>query len=611
MLNKLLLLSLIPALLFSNTLQNRSSIHQARGAEDYEYLIATTDALKNSFDEFIEFNLRRCLRTQVQTIEYIRSNSTGSDDAERLRNYIKEQYEKYKIVYVLLGGGYNPNNQNGIPVREFRAQFYDQAMTPDKFYDIKDIAADMYYSCLDGDWLDSNQYFGEPGTEDLSWEVYASRLPVDNATETANIVNKIIKYSEQPVIEETVNNMLVAQSMWGSSYVNGSDYVEEFMDTCTTNGYTTIGFPSTKWATTRLYDDNNNEWVVEDFRDGVNNNKPTWIDHFGHGNPTYAFRETAPYVNVSNYKNNGINGNFFIMYVQAALAGKFNTTSDCILEKFVTITTGAVACIGYSNFNTIDDDGTNVPGQFIARLFHDAIFNKGIHYLEMMNAYSKEKLADQIFPDDLTTAPHYGAPRYHVYQTNVLGDPALSIWTVEPKELQADYPTPLTDTKFVWETKNPYTWVALLAEENILCTKLTDSSGRCEIDDEDLAEYIMANPNGTLKVRAKAHNHLPFEGTLPINYSTSINSINENLSFSYNFAFGNKLKIIYTVPARGYINISIFNSKGTLVRAIVNDVLEKGKHLIVYNIGNLQSGIYYCRLKNLQSAAVNKFLIIK
>ena len=258
-----------------------------------------------------------------------------------------------------------------------------------------------------------------------------------------------------------------------------------------------------------------------------------------------------------------------------------------------------------------NNPSTDVVSHRVARYFHEAIFNKKIHYLEMMNAYSKEANAEIILTGDISTPPYYGALRYAVYQINVFGDPALSIWTKEPKELQADYPTPLTDTVFEWETKKPYTWIALLANDNIICTYFTDSSGSCKIDDETLAEYVKTNPNGAMKVRVKAHNYLPFEGELPINYSTSINYTNENILLNYNLAFGKRLKIMYTVPDRGYVNISIYNTKGTLVETIVDDVKEKGKHSIDYNIRNLSSGIYYCRLENLKSAAVNKFLITK
>ena len=57
---------------------------KAKGVDDYEYLIVTTEALKNSWGEFVDFNQRRCLRTKVQTIDYIKANIPGADDADKL-----------------------------------------------------------------------------------------------------------------------------------------------------------------------------------------------------------------------------------------------------------------------------------------------------------------------------------------------------------------------------------------------------------------------------------------------------------------------------------------------------------------------------------------------
>ena len=41
---------------------------------DYDYLIVTMNSLKDAWGDFVEFNKRRCLRTQIQTIDYIKSN---------------------------------------------------------------------------------------------------------------------------------------------------------------------------------------------------------------------------------------------------------------------------------------------------------------------------------------------------------------------------------------------------------------------------------------------------------------------------------------------------------------------------------------------------------
>lgn len=507
----------------------------SRGPDDYEYLIVTSDALKNSFSDFIEFNKRRCLRTQVQTIQFIKSNYSGVDDADKLRNYIKEQYENNNIVYVLLGGDDDNANADDIPHRGFRASFYDYGTD---FYDEKDIAADMYFSCLDGTWkVSGSQYWGEFGSEDIGWEVYASRFCVDNATELNTMIQKTIKYSEQPVVNEVKNCLLAGEYMWGPpnhpAECWGGNLMDQLIGTCTAHGYTTIGIDNT-WSIIKLYDKDQN-WMKSTLFNTIRDNKTTWINHVGHSNNTYVLKNMINDVSNNNYTNNGTNANFFLIYTQSCYSGSFDNrspggsyTSDCIGEKFTSeIGNGAIAYVGCSRYSLGDDgtgstEGTNGSNQRYHRYFHDAIFGKNIHYLEMMNAYSKEMNADLICESDIQSPPYFGQMKYAAYNLNVLGDPALSVWTDTPQQLDPDYDTLLLLPLFTMQTP-PYSWVAIVDPDgNIISTQLTGSGGNCVIDDDTFADYVVNNPLDTLKVRIKAHNYLPFEGNLYIFTSDAV-----------------------------------------------------------------------------------------
>jgi len=200
------------------------------------------------------------------------------------------------------------------------------------------------------------------------------------------------------------------------------------------------------------------------------------------------------------------------MITQSDMSANFQV-NDCILEQFITISNGAVACIGNDDNNLGDDDDRNFPGQRVTRYFHDAIFNKKNHYLGVMHAIGKEANTALVTdPDAINTAPYYGTIRYSVHNSNLLGDPALSIWTATPDSLDSTYASPMGTTTFEWETGHPYTWVALLSnDDSIICTQLTDSSGSCSINEQALTDFINTSPV-FMKVRAKAHNCYPFEG---------------------------------------------------------------------------------------------------
>ena len=594
-----------------------------KDADDYEYLIITSDALKNSWGELVELNKRRCMRTEIQTIDYIKTNMTGEDDAAKMRSYIIQEYTDDRIVFVLLGGDVTSNSSN-IPHREFRAQMYDCTVTPEKFHDEKDIKADMYYATLDGDWKGSNTYYGEPGTQDMFWEVYAGRFPVDDVTDLNNLINKTKKYSEEPVIDEVMNLFLAGNFMWDDYGVDvwGGDYVEEFVGVSSANNYTTHGYPSDNWSIERLYD-KNSTWQISEFRSKVNTHKPTWIDHMGHGNDTYSFKETNSGVTNSNYQNNGTNANYFIIVTSACYPGNF-TYNDCLLEQFVKIENGAVGCIGCSKSSWGSDYGTNGSTQRPFRYMHDAVFNpaKRVHFFETMHALGKEANAEIVLNPDIEAPPYFGCITYCVYETNVLGDPALSRWTEEPKQWAQLPDYTATTTEFTMKTP-PYTWVALLTEsDEFITTQLTgytydaDTSfnvqdSTCKINDDLYKNYVTSNPGKKITVRIKAHNYLPYESEVTV--TTGIFSTNTDmLPIKYAIKpFGKYFRVYYTLSNEEFINISVYNSKGTLIKTLINSNQGAGKHSIDLNSKDFSNGIYYCKLKTDKTQGVKKILITK
>jgi hypothetical protein len=598
--------------------------HTMKDPDDYEYLIITYDGIKDNWTSFVEFNERRCMRSKIETIQNIRANVTGADDQDKMRNFIKAEYTAHKIVYVMLGGDVT-SNTNNIGYRRFCAKFYDHHISPDRYNDKKNLAAEMYYSTLDGDWKGSNSTYGEPGTEDMFWDVYACRFPVRSSTELSNCINKTINYSESPVTNEVTNIFLVGNYLWTNSGVEvyGGDHMDEFLNTCNRNNYTTQGFPTSVWDVSELYDRDNNGWAVGTFRNRVNSFKPTWIEHLGHGNTSYAFQESNSGVTDSYYQNNGTNANYFILTTGACYPGNF--PSDCILERFLKIKNGAVAVQGFMDSGLEDDDGTDGVGQRIRRFFHDAIFNptKRIHYLEMASGLSKEVNAEIVTNPNIETPPYFGALRFIAYQLNFLGDPALSFWTDTPKEWTALPEHNVGANEFTMKTP-PYTWVALCnANDSIITTQLTGytydadvsftvSDSTVKIDDDIYKNYVKDHPGEKLKVRIKAHNYLPFEAEVDI--TTGINSPKNlsNLSFK-NFigSLGIIFRVNYTLAASDYVNISLYNSKGVLVKTLVNKYQKAGSHHVDMSSSEVSNGIYYCKLTTDNFQKTRKLVVTK
>lgn len=584
------------------------------GADDYEYLIITPDKLKNGWGTFVEFNKRRCLRTKITTIEYIKSNVSGSSTEDKAKKYVKQQYDDHNITFVMLGGDDNFNSNNTqtadcIPHKSYSADFYDYG---DQYIVDKDIAADMFYECLDGDMLD-----------DLAWEVYAARFAADNTTELNTIIAKTIKYSEEPNTSAIKKVVLAGEYLWknvngGECY--GGDCMVYLRGKQTANNFATEGIP-TSWSFTELFE-RHNRWTTTSMVNAINGNLHM-IHHLGHSNNTKIWKMSTS--DVDRCTNTG----YFIGYTQGCYPGAYDNRNisfnasintghsrpDCIGEEFtVGDNNGAVAFISNCRFGITDNgeasqDGSDGGNTRLQRYFLDALFGKKIHYIAMMHAYSKE-ISKQAILDDTpgpNSLPYWGGLRWAAYNANILGDPALSVWTETPQTLEPTYA--LNGAVFECDTKNSYTWAALEDKDgNIIITQLTGEDGKCKIEDKVLTDYVAANPGTKMKVRIKAHNYLPFEGDLDVPTAISNTLAGFNPIKGIIQTTGNCIAIQYTMPEKGVISIDIFDAKGTLVKRVFKGVRDTGNYSARIS-NNIGSGIYYCSIQVNHNRYVRQFIV--
>ncbi len=87
---------------------------------------------------------------------------------------------------------------------------------------------------------------------------------------------------------------------------------------------------------------------------------------------------------------------------------------------------------------------------------------------------------------------------------------------------------------------------------------------------------------------------------------TKINSVSvENISSTtqdffltqnYPNPFNPETKIEFSIPGRGFVNLTVFNSLGEEVRSLVNENLNSGSYRINFNGSDLNSGVYFYRI---------------
>ncbi len=167
------------------TFNKRISIGQT-----LEYVIITDSALMPAYDRLARYKNETGYRTGIVSIENILSSYTGVDDAEKLRNYLKDFYTDGG-QYVLLGG-----DGTIVPIR------YAYNSTADSEPSLPDMQiCDLYFADLTGDWdRNHNGVYGEPYQDaaDLVPELLVGRLPFRDSAQVSRYTDKLIKYETNP-----------------------------------------------------------------------------------------------------------------------------------------------------------------------------------------------------------------------------------------------------------------------------------------------------------------------------------------------------------------------------------------------------------------------------
>jgi hypothetical protein len=391
-----------------------------------DYLIIYPEAYLAQIQQIEYYHNLRNRNVELVSIEHIENSpvpggASYNDTQDKIREYIKYYYSQpaNDLQFVLLAG-----DDDVIPHRGFYAA--NEAQTD------YDIPADCYYSNLDGTWdTNGNDIFGESQETDLMPELAIGRICYNNPTELDNIITKLHKFTEEPVMDLVETSVMVGEWLWeGPTW--GGDHMDELIGNTNLYGYQTTGFPE-DWTFSKLYD---RDYGYADAWYGSQlfpllNQGATYVNHLGHSNTTYNMRLSNSYVTVNNITNNGNNGNFSVHFTQGCYAGSFDNRGtyvgdygdDCITERFTGIETSAVAMISHSRYGWGVQGSTNGVSQKYHRQWVDAIFTEEI--VEIGETLNDSKIDNIPMMDN-------GTMYWVYYETNLFGDPAMNLWKETP-----------------------------------------------------------------------------------------------------------------------------------------------------------------------------------
>ncbi|MBC8313433.1 MAG: hypothetical protein H8E33_04245 [Candidatus Cloacimonetes bacterium] len=481
--------------------------------DDIDYLILTEESKIEIWQDFANIYLNRGLNVEIFAVEDVEDNFDGVDLQDQIRNFFIEKYTESDIKFILLAGDIDV-----IPHRGMYGIVNAESDDPSIDYDIP---TDLYYACLDRsgspgdgpDWNnDNDDRWGEQWEADLMPEFAIGRFCYNNNDEIGNFTNKVNSYLNSPIIDETTTALMLGEDLGWAAW--GGEYMNEMIDGSYANGYTTVGVPL-DWNITTLYD-MNGYWNGNDLFPLMSNG-PNLINHLGHSGVGYTMKLSTSQVTNTNITNDGTNHNFSIIFTQGCYGGAFDM-GDCITEKFTSIANASVSMIANSRYGWGDGGGTDGASQHIHREFIDAIFDENI--FELGNALHDAKIDIIPFMSNVIY--------WCDYETNLIGDPALSIWTDIPQTITAEYLEEIeigADQIYV-SADAINANVVITKNENIVGSGNTGFFGTTTIYFENPVLELT-----NLTIHISKYNHYPFTGNIEVVASQNAYVVCDNVTY--------------------------------------------------------------------------------
>lgn len=364
----------------------KSHRSRALAPGDFEYVIITTTAFSDDFEPLMDHYTQTGVPTEIVTTDYIYANYTGSDNADRIRSFVIDANATWGTIYFLVGG--------------------DSGQVPYQVWTIEgdDIPNDTHLEDFDDDWI---------------IEVYVGRAPVDSSSQITTFLNKTLDYIVSPP----------------------SGFGEEalfmgFDSDSATFGEKLFNYIINKWLPT--WTDLDKEYDSEsgrhesDVKSYINSGE-NLIGHDDHCNwnqlgvGSYRHHDELTISECQAFSNGDRQS---IMMSTGCYPGAFDY-SDCWGEEFVKDSNGGgIGFVGNTRYGWyMPGFPASYSGKYVQKFF------KVIWEPTYNNYHAGEAVGEcrnDYYPTDFTY-------RYCLAEINLLGDPALPLWTDVPGTLSVTH----------------------------------------------------------------------------------------------------------------------------------------------------------------------------
>jgi len=542
-----------------------------------EYVIITNQTLAAGFQEIADWKTQKGVPAVVRTVEWIYDYYSGVDQAEKVRNFIIDACQNWGVQYVMLGG-----DSDIVPVRYAWHSHFNHWQLIDIIPYGEFIPADMYYSCLVGNWnADGDAIFGES-----DWSYFYEDLPEWTEDEDFDLVDRLpdIKIGRIPVEDYFDNDgELVELERFKAKFFEyiktsqgnennvllfsaDSDDISSGQMNIVSNkfpGYVNI---------TKLYEITNhtNTDVLNHFNadEGINYN---FISGYGHGGYT-SFEACVGSLNRTDMDNLQNPDNSEILYLTHCSTMEYD--KNCVAEHFINAEHGGVAVLGNTRFGW-----TGHPNKYTAK-FIDNLYNVD-HIIGQSFNYIKGLYQSSSYKD--------GYSRWEFFALNMSSDPEMPIWTDNPdtqNPLIVNVPTSVNtgEQNIPIQVSNLTTGieasVCLYREGEIYAVEYLSGTGSTVSVNMDCTPNTV-NLQSDILVTVTAKNYLPVEKSIAVTANPLVHlyTSNHTISGDENIDAGETIDL----------NIELSNSGLTVCNG-VSAVLSSADTIITINNNQLNYG---------------------
>jgi hypothetical protein len=374
--------------------------------EPYSMIIITDEARYDFFDEFVVWKQEQGITAKVFLTSDIYGVYAGTDDADKIRNFILDAYMVYSatqtpLEYVILGG-----DDEIIPIRGVYGQV-------GSYHDFN-MPCDLYYSCLDGNWnADGDDVFGEIIVSDSGYynvddvdmlpEIAIGRIPAETEAEFNNFFEKNYHYTDVGAVGNDVAYFVGENLNW-DPVTWGGDYCDEI-----------IPLTNQDFHMSTLYD-RDGTYSPNNVRSAINEGTAI-LNHMGHSNETMVFGQSSSMVN--SYTNNEYGFAYSQGCYPAAFDESTSSTGESIAENLVKSEHGLYAFVGNTRYGWYMPGSTNGASQFYNISFFEALFPQNIRELGNALNYSREVLINEALNSDVM--------RWVYFEMVLFGDPSVQV----------------------------------------------------------------------------------------------------------------------------------------------------------------------------------------